>query len=190
MAVGEAHGDGRAVAAARAAISSPLLDVSIEGAKGVLLNVSGGPDLTLAEVTEAAETIQAAVDPEASIFFGAVIHPRAQDTVRVTVIATGLKEGSRALPPTRRAPAVEPAPPPREREPEPRPRFNAPEPAPREPEPERGRRPIPTEWERNRPSEATEWERGRPRPDAPRGPRATEGEDDWDVPSFLRRPRR
>jgi cell division protein FtsZ len=188
MAVGEAHGDGRAVAAARAAISSPLLDVSIEGAKGVLLNVSGGPDLTLAEVTEAAETIQAAVDPEASIFFGAVIHPRAQDTVRVTVIATGLKEGSRGMPPIRRAPAAEPAPPPRE--PEPRPRFSAPEPAPREPEPERGRRPIPTEWERNRPSEATEWERGRPRPDAPRGPRATEGEDDWDVPSFLRRPRR
>src|SRR5258708_39674221 len=188
MAVGEAHGDGRAVAAARAAISSPLLDVSIEGAKGVLLNVSGGPDLTLAEVTEAAETIQAAVDPEASIFFGAVIHPRAQDTVRVTVIATGLKEGSRALPATRRAPAAEPAPPPRE--PEPRPRFSAPEPAPREPEPERGRRPIPSEWERNRPSEATEWERGRPRPEAPRGPRATEGDDDWDVPSFLRPPRR
>ena len=190
MAVGEAHGDGRAVAAARAAISSPLLDVSIEGAKGVLLNVSGGPDLTLAEVTEAAETIQAAVDPEASIFFGAVIHPRAQDTVRVTVIATGLREGSRATPPTRRAPAADPAPPPREREPEPRPRSSAPEPAPREAEVERGRRPIPAEWERNRPSEATEWERGRSRPDAPRGPRSTEGEDDWDVPSFLRRPRR
>src|SRR5436309_15347991 len=138
MAVGEGRGDGRAVTAARAAISSPLLDVSIEGAKGVLLNVSGGPDLTLAEVTEAAETIQAAVDPDASIFFGAVIHPRAQDTVRVTVIATGLKEGSRSLPPTRRAPAAEPAPPPREHEPEPRPRFAAPEPAPREPEPERG----------------------------------------------------
>src|SRR3954452_17783869 len=103
MAVGEAHGDGRAVQAARAAISSPLLDVSIEGAKGVLLNVSGGPDLTLAEVTEAAETIQAAVDPDANIFFGAVIHPRQQDDVRVTVIATGLKDGSRVGPPPRRA---------------------------------------------------------------------------------------
>src|SRR5437588_11299315 len=143
MAVGEAHGEGRAVQAARAAISSPLLDVSIEGAKGVLLNVSGGPDLTLAEVTEAAETIQASVDPEASIFFGAVIHPRAQDTVRVTVIATGLKEGSRAQPPTRRAPAAEPVlpPPAREREPEPRQRFTVPEPVPpREPEFERQRR--------------------------------------------------
>src|SRR5207248_3509331 len=154
MAVGEARGDGRAVAAARAAITSPLLDVSIDGARGVLLNVSGGPDLTLAEVTEAAETIQAAVDPDANIFFGAVIHPRAQDDVRVTVIATGLKEGSRALPtPTRRAPVAEPPPPPpqREREPEQRPRFTASEPAPpreREPDFERPRRPAPTEWER------------------------------------------
>ena len=101
MAVGEGRGDGRAVTAARAAISSPLLDVSIEGARGVLLNVSGGPDLTLAEVTEAAETIQAAVDPDASIFFGAVVHPRIQDSVRITVIATGLKEGSRAAPASR-----------------------------------------------------------------------------------------
>src|ERR1051326_6334755 len=96
MAVGEGRGEGRAMLAARAAISSPLLDVSIEGARGVLLNVSGGPDLTLAEVTEAAETIQAAVDPDANIFFGAVIHPRAQDEVRVTVIATGLRETPRA----------------------------------------------------------------------------------------------
>ncbi len=81
MAVGEGRGEGRAVAAARAAISSPLLDVSIDGAKGVLLNVSGGPDLTLAEVTEAAETIQSAVDPDANIYFGAVIHPRQQDEI-------------------------------------------------------------------------------------------------------------
>ena len=66
------------------------------GARGVLLNVSGGPDLTLAEVTEAAETIPAAVDPDASIFFGAVIHPRQQDEVRVTVIATGLRDAALA----------------------------------------------------------------------------------------------
>jgi cell division protein FtsZ len=172
MAVGEAHGDGRAVAAARAAISSPLLDVSIEGARGVLLNVSGGPDLTLAEVTEAAETIQAAVDPDANIFFGAVIDPRAQEDVRVTVIATGLKEGSRAQPPVRRAPVVEPPPP------------NSP-PAPtrerdRDVELERPRRPAPTEWERGRP-------RSEPRPATPP---TSEGEEDWDVPAYLRRPRR
>src|SRR5438105_10574972 len=108
MAVGEARGDGRAVAGARAAITSPLLDVSIEGARGVLLNVSGGPDLTLAEVTEAAETIQAAVDPDANIFFGAVIHPRQQDDVRVTVIATGLREPGMSSGVPRRVPAPEP----------------------------------------------------------------------------------
>jgi cell division protein FtsZ len=171
MAVGEGRGEGRAIAAARAAISSPLLDVSIEGARGVLLNVSGGPDLTLAEVTEAAETIQAAVDPDANIFFGAVIHPRAQEDVRVTVIATGLKEGSRAQPVSRRTPAADPPP--------------APEPPPREREREREsvqefdrpRRPIPAEWERPR-----------SRQEPARTP--AEGDDDWDVPSFLRRPRR
>jgi cell division protein FtsZ len=174
MAVGEAHGEGRAVAAARAAISSPLLDVSIEGAHGVLLNVSGGPDLTLAEVTEAAETIQAAVDPDASIFFGAVIHPRVQDDVRVTVIATGLREGARGLSSARRPAVVEPAPPP-PREPEPRPRQSAPEPPPSPRE-----RPVPTEWER-----------GRARPDArPATPPPQVDEGDWDVPAFLRRPRR
>jgi cell division protein FtsZ len=188
MAVGEARGEGRAVAAARAAITSPLLDVSIEGARGVLLNVSGGPDLTLAEVTEAAETIQAAVDPDANIFFGAVIHPREQDDVRVTVIATGLKDGARAVP-TRRNVAAEPPPTPA-REPEARPRFGASEPPlrdrdrererERDAEIDRSRRPAPTEWERG----------GRPRPESPRGPAAPEGDDRWDIPAFLRRPRR
>ena len=185
MAVGEGHGDNRAVNAARAAISSPLLDVSIEGAHGVLLNVSGGPDLTLAEVTEAAETIQAAVDPDASIYFGAVIHPRVQDDVRVTVIATGLKEVARLLPGGRRAAPAELPPPPareREREPEPRQRSSPPEPSSRErePESERQRRPAPTEWER-----------GRQRPETrPAQPPSAQGDDDWDVPAFLRRPRR
>src|SRR5919198_130678 len=84
MAVGEGRGDNRAVAAARAAVSSPLLDVSIDGAKAVLINVSGGPDLTLAEVSEAAETIAAAADPDANIIFGAVVQPRAQDQVKIT----------------------------------------------------------------------------------------------------------
>jgi cell division protein FtsZ len=192
MAVGEARGEGRAVLAARAAISSPLLDVSIDGARGVLLNVSGGPDLTLAEVTEAAETIQASVDPDASIYFGAVIHPRAQDDVRVTVIATGLRELSRAAsgprarvpapePPRARVPAPEPPP---AREPEPRPRATAPEPAPapREREPE-SRRPAPTEWERGR-------SRPAPPPSTPPAAPPASGDDDWDVPAFLRRPRR
>jgi cell division protein FtsZ len=193
MAVGEGRGEGRAMVAARAAVSSPLLDVSIEGARGVLLNVSGGPDLTLAEVTEAAETIQAAVDPDANIFFGAVIHPRQQDEVRVTVIATGLREGARQMPaapaPARVRPAApEPAPPPREREPEPPPRYRAqePPPTPREREQE-FRRPAPTEWERgrSRPQEP----RAAP-PQAPPPTPSQSGDDDWDVPAFLRRPRR
>ena len=171
---------GRAVMAARAAIASPLLDVSIEGARGVLMNISGGPDLTLAEVTEAAETIQASVDPDADIYFGAVVHPRAQDEVRVTVIATGLQEGSRLAAPIRRSassesresepPAGEYAPPPRERVAPPRERDREPEWAS-----ERQRRPAPTEWERE----------PRPRSD----PSIGEGDDDYDVPAFLRRPR-
>ena len=197
MAVGEGRGDNRAVNAARAAISSPLLDVSIDGARGVLLNVSGGPDLTLAEVTEAAEAIQSAVDPDASIYFGAVIHPRAQDDVRVTVIATGLKDSARPMPNVgRRAAPAEPGPPPtREREPEPRPRFVAAEPAAREREREaefeRQRRERDAELERQRRPAPTEWERSRSRPEPrPSVPAPAEGDDDWDVPAFLRRPRR
>src|SRR5262249_36640723 len=183
---GEGRGEGRAVAAARSAISSPLLDVSIEGARGVLLNVSGGPDLTLAEVTEAAETIQAAVDPDANIYFGAVIHPRQQDDVRVTVIATGLGAPGQPSSVVRRA-APAPEPPPREPQPEPRPRYGGPDvSAPRErpiaPAPARGaelerpRRPLPGEWERER--------------RRPTSPQQEGGEDDWDTPAFLRRPRR
>jgi cell division protein FtsZ len=211
MAVGEGRGEGRAVLAARAAISSPLLDVSIDGARGVLLNVSGGPDLTLAEVTEAAEAIQGAVDPDASIYFGAVIHPRAQEEVRVTVIATGLRDVSRsatAPPPRARVPAPEPPrarvpapepprarvpapePPPvreREREPEPRQRAAPSEPTPttREREPE-SRRPAPTEWERGRSRPAPAPQTAPPMPPS----QPTAGDEDWDVPAFLRRPRR
>jgi cell division protein FtsZ len=89
MGIGVARGDNRATEAARAAISSPLLETSIEGAKGVLLNITGGPDLGLLEVNEAAEIISQAADPEANIIFGAVIDENIQDEIRVTVIATG-----------------------------------------------------------------------------------------------------
>ena len=90
MAIGEARGEDRAVAAAREAVSSPLLDVSIEGARGVLLNVTGGPDLTLQEVSEVANAIAEVVDSTANIIFGAVIMPRPQPDLKVTLIATGL----------------------------------------------------------------------------------------------------
>jgi cell division protein FtsZ len=89
MGIGSGSGETRAMEAARAAISSPLLETSIEGARGVLLNITGGTDLSLYEVNEAAEVIAQAADPDANIIFGAVIDPRIHDEVRVTVIATG-----------------------------------------------------------------------------------------------------
>src|SRR4051812_25372014 len=92
MAIGRGTGENRAADAARMAISSPLLDVSMEGARGVLLNITGGPDLTLNEINDAAETIRQSADPEANIIFGAVVDPRMQDEVKLTVIATGFAD--------------------------------------------------------------------------------------------------
>ena len=89
MGVGYASGEGRAVTAARAAISSPLLEASIEGARGILLNISGPSDLGLFELNEAAEIIGQAAHPDANIIFGAVIDDALGDEVRLTVIAAG-----------------------------------------------------------------------------------------------------
>src|SRR5881398_3719468 len=90
MAIGRAAGDNRAVEAARAAVSSPLLDVSIEGAKGVLFNITGS-DYTIFEVNEAAQIIQEAADADANIIFGAVIDETMQGDLQITVIATGFE---------------------------------------------------------------------------------------------------
>lgn len=103
MAIGRAEGEERAAEAARMAVSSPLLEVSIEGAKGVLFNVTGGPDLTLFEVNEAADIITKAADSEANVIFGAVIDPHMQGEVKITVIATGF-DGKIAPNPAQRAP--------------------------------------------------------------------------------------
>src|SRR5579862_9795939 len=89
MGIGSASGDNRAAEAARAAVSSPLLESSIEGATGILLNVTGGPEIGLFEVNEAAEVVTSAADQNANIIFGAVIDETLGDEVRVTVIATG-----------------------------------------------------------------------------------------------------
>jgi cell division protein FtsZ len=89
MGIGVASGDNRAAEAARAAVSSPLLESSIEGATGILLNITGGPDIGLFEVNEAAEVVTSAADQNANIIFGAVIDEAMGDEVRVTVIATG-----------------------------------------------------------------------------------------------------
>ncbi|MDD6772181.1 cell division protein FtsZ [Inconstantimicrobium porci] len=91
MGVGYGKGDTRAQDAAREAISSPLLETSIVGATGVLLNVTGGLDLGLLEINEAAEIVQEAADPDANIIFGAVIDENLKDEIRITVIATGFE---------------------------------------------------------------------------------------------------
>ena len=91
MGVGRATGEGRAVEAARNAISSPLLETTIDGASGVIFSVTGGPDLTLHEVQEAANVIYSAVSDEAHIIFGAVIDDRLHGEVLITVIATGVE---------------------------------------------------------------------------------------------------
>ena len=89
MGVGQATGDGRALNAARKAISSPMLEASIEGARGILLNISGPRDLGLFEVNEAAEVVHGVAHPEANIIFGTVVDDEMGDDVRVTVIAAG-----------------------------------------------------------------------------------------------------
>ena len=91
MGIGTASGEGRAVNAARAAITSPLLEASIEGARGILLNIGGGSDLGLFEVNEAAEIIHGVAHPDANIIFGSVIDDAMGDEVRVTVIAAGFE---------------------------------------------------------------------------------------------------
>ncbi|KAK1178521.1 cell division protein FtsZ [Streptomyces sp. NBS 14/10] len=93
MGIGSARGDDRAVAAAEMAISSPLLEASIDGARGVLLSISGGSDLGLFEINEAAQLVSEAAHPEANIIFGAVIDDALGDEVRVTVIAAGFDGG-------------------------------------------------------------------------------------------------
>jgi len=93
MGIGRASGDGRAEEAARQAIHSPLLETSIEGAKGVLLNITGGPDLGLFEVNTAAELVQKSADPDANIIVGAVIDESLKDEMLITVIATGFEKG-------------------------------------------------------------------------------------------------
>ncbi len=92
MGIGQAGGENRASTAARMAIASPLLEVSIEGAKGVLFNIVGGPDLSMNEVNEAAQIIAQAAEPDANIIFGATIKEDLVDMVKISVIATGFDE--------------------------------------------------------------------------------------------------
>jgi cell division protein FtsZ len=120
MGIGVATGDNRANEAAKAAISSPLLESSIEGAQGVLLSIAAGSDLTLHEASEAAAVVTAAVHPDANIIYGAVIDDSMMDSIRVTVVATGFEgrrkqsslaldsEGEDVLPTAASIPSFEP----------------------------------------------------------------------------------
>jgi cell division protein FtsZ len=126
MGTGEAEGENRAVAAAEAAISNPLLDdVSMKGARGVLINITGGFDMTLFEVDEAANRIRDEVDPEANIIFGSTFDRELEGRVRISVVATGIEaeamaqprpsltlvaKGGRMIAPQMEAPTIQPAP--------------------------------------------------------------------------------
>ena len=92
MGIGQASGENRAEDAAKQAIQSPLLETSIEGARGVIINITGGDNLGLHEVNTAAELVQRSVDPEANIIFGTVTDPTMEDEIKITVIATGFEK--------------------------------------------------------------------------------------------------
>lgn len=108
MGVGRAGGENRAVEAAKQAIHSPLLETTINGAKGVLLNITGGPSLGLYEINEAAAIVQEAADMEANIIFGAVIDESLKDEIRITVIATGFEDHAEMIAQPVVQPAVQP----------------------------------------------------------------------------------
>ena len=91
MGIGRGTGEGRALEAAKAAINSPLLETSINGASGIIMNVTGGPDMTLYEVTDAAQVIHDAVSDDATVHFGSVVDDRIQGEIQITVIATGFE---------------------------------------------------------------------------------------------------
>jgi cell division protein FtsZ len=108
MGIGSARGDDRSVAAAEMAISSPLLEASIDGAHGVLLSIQGGSDLGLFEINEAAQLVSNSAAPEANIIFGAVIDDALGDEVRVTVIAAGFNEAGNSRAQLTRMSAAQP----------------------------------------------------------------------------------
>lgn len=109
MGIGQASGENRAIEAAKAAINSSLLDVSIDGARGIVFTITGRPDLSMNEVSEAAKVITAAADEEAKIIFGAVIDDKLKDEVKITVVATGFDSSISATSSISRLDSVKPA---------------------------------------------------------------------------------
>jgi len=174
-----AQGENRAVEAAQKAVSSPLLEeVSIQGARGVLINITGGPDLSLHEVNEAATLIQEEADEEANIIFGAVIDESMGDEVRITVIATGFGEQPAAAEKPRAAANG---------------RGSGPVAAAGDGRPVRrlgliaeDELDVPT-WQRRRQEPPVAAARGQQRAQPAATPPAEESGDDYDIPTFLRR---
>ncbi|MDN5854238.1 MAG: cell division protein FtsZ, partial [Actinomycetia bacterium] len=211
MGIGSARGDDRAIAAAEMAVSSPLLEASIDGAHGVLLSIAGGSDLGLFEINESAALVIEAAHAEANIIFGAVIDDALGDEVRVTVIAAGFDGGTPKRreanqPALRREPATKNR---EEQKVEPRPAGRPGESSERpsrEPAPVRAQEPTrpnsassgqssPAQGgdKADRPtspqpaSERSDSQRpSRPAPARPREPRPVEFDDDLDVPDFLK----
>ncbi|MCC6639235.1 cell division protein FtsZ [Candidatus Falkowbacteria bacterium] len=110
MGIGTGNGENRASDAAKQAISSPLLEISMEGAKGILFIVTGGPSLSMYEINEAAKTVTSSADPEAKIIFGANIDATLGDDVRITVVATGFDQGKKRFIPEETKAYVPPEP--------------------------------------------------------------------------------
>ncbi len=177
MGIGQGTGENRAVDAAKAAIDSPLLELSIEGAKGILFTVTGGPDLGMYEVNEAARIITSSADPNARVIFGSVIDEALKDQIKITVIATGF--GGKQKP----AKKIEPMSFGEfEKKDEPRPSFSS-----------SSMRPKPTA----RPSRSTEIHEpsrpARPEPPRPTRPEPSESssdssdDEDLEIPAFIRK---
>jgi cell division protein FtsZ len=187
MAVGTASGEDRARKAAEAAISSNLLDVTIDGARGILFNVTGGPDMSLFEVNEAAAIIKETSHNDVNLIFGAVIDENMRDTIRITVIATGFERQSSLSPRPvpkpamvdRRASSPQPA---RQQmqQPQQQPAQPAPAPSPL-------RQPIPPQSNEPRQQAAPPPPAPAQRPETPSTSGNAYSSDDLDIPTFLRK---
>lgn len=194
MGIGRASGENRAIEAARQAIDSPLLELSIDGAMGILYNITGGPDMTMYEVEEASKAITEAAHPEANIIFGAIVDDAMSGEIKITVIATGF-ETELAKPAPKRRPNED------------RTTFgsyNQPQPAPQPAAPSipffgratQPTQPAPTvnndfggfDFETDLPSTPSRRERNNPTPTPPVTPaKDDKDEDELDVPAFIRR---
>lgn len=159
MGIGQSSGENRAIEAAKAAVDSPLLELSIDGAKGILFTVTGGPNLGMHEVNEAARVITGSADPNAKIIFGAVVDEDLKDDIKITVIATGFGKGEGRVVRTKPVTTFFGS--------QPDAGFIPPTPAPAAPTPVRPTPPPP--------------------PQAPKMPEKSKEEEDLEIPTFIRK---